>query len=114
MIKCQTIADSSVRRSCILKNKASSPAVATESLSLSRVINANENCDIITLDTLSAFVQHSILESASGKQTIWKICRTLVDVLCEIAPEVCKNFITHDNNNNKMLHANALKLLHRM
>ena len=50
------MANSSRQRSHMLKEEASSPAVATKSLLLSQVIDVKENCDIITLDILSAFI----------------------------------------------------------
>ena len=40
-----------------------------------------------------------------------KIYRVLVDILCEIAPKACKDFVTCENNN-KILHANMLKPLY--
>ena len=46
----------------MLKEEASSPIVATESLLLSRVIDAKENCNVMTLDVLGAFAQHDMLE----------------------------------------------------
>ena len=53
-MKGKTTANSSVQRSCMLKAEASSPAVATESLLLNEVINAKENCVVMTLDVLNA------------------------------------------------------------
>ena len=56
----------------MLKEEASSPAVATESLLLSRVIDAKENRDIMTLNIPSVFAQHDMLESINGKQKMLK------------------------------------------
>ena len=53
LIKGRTATNSSVQRSYILKEEASSYVVATESLLLSVVIDAKENHTIVTLDVLS-------------------------------------------------------------
>ena len=55
-----------------------------------------------------------MLKSINGKQTMLKICRALVSMTCEIAPEVYEDFVTYKNINNKILLLNALKSLHRM
>ena len=56
----------------------------------------------MTLDVLNAFVQHAMPESINGKWATLKIRRTLVDMLCKIALEACKDFVTCDNINNKI------------
>ena len=56
-----------MQKSHMLKEEASSFVVATESLLLSRVINAKEYHDIIAIDTLCIFAQCSILESISNE-----------------------------------------------
>ena len=94
------------------KKEASSPAVATESLLLSEVIGIKENRDVMTLDNLSTFVQRNMLESIKGKQATLTIHGVLVDILCEIVLEVYEDFVTCNNNNNKILCVNILKLLH--
>ena len=59
-----------MQRSYILKEEASSPAVATESLLLSRLIDAKEKCDIMTLDALNIFARQ-----ASNIQNLLSISR---------------------------------------
>ena len=96
------------------KEEVSSPTVATESLLLSGVIDAKENHNTITLDTLNAFVQRGMPESINHKQVILKIHWALVGMLCEIVLEVYEDFLTYDNNNNKIFCVNILKLHYRM
>ena len=67
--------------------------MATERLLLSTVIDAKENCDIMTLDVPNTFTQGEMLESINGKQTILKISGVLVSILCEMTPEVYKDFL---------------------
>ena len=40
--------------------------------------------------------------------------QTALGMMCEIVLEVCKDFSTHDNNSNKILHANIPKPLCRV
>ena len=96
------------------KEEASSSVIATKSLLLSRVIDTKENCDVITLDILTTFVQCVMLESVNSEQTTLKICRALVGILCKIVKEVHKDFVTYDHNADKILSDNVLKLLCRM
>ena len=95
------------------KEEASSPVVATESLLLSGAIDS-KNCNIITLDVLNTFLQCDTSESIDGEQMTLKIHRALADMLCKIALEVYKDFVTYHNSNNKILHASILKPLCRM
>ena len=97
-----------------MPKKASSPAVTTESLLLSGLIDTKEICSIMTLDVPSTFAQCDMLKSINGKETIFKICRLLVDMLCEITLEVYKDFATCNSNNNNILYVNVLEPLCRM
>ena len=96
------------------REEASCPVVAAKSLLLSRIIDTKENYDVMTLDALSTFTQCSMLESINGEQAMLKICRVLVGMLCKIALEVYEDFVAHDNNNNKILYIDILKLLCRI
>ena len=63
-IKVQTVANSSIQRSHMLKEEDSSAVVATKSLLLSGVINVKENCDVMTLST---FAQRDMPESINSE-----------------------------------------------
>ena len=54
----------------MLKEEVSISTVATESLLLSRVIDIKEKHNAMTLDTLNAFSQCSMLESINNKYTM--------------------------------------------
>ena len=86
------------------KEKASSPMMAAESLLMSWVIDAKENHDVMTLDVPSTFAQDDMPENINGERATLQICRVLVSMSCEIAPEVYEDFVTHDNNNNKIFY----------
>ena len=76
------------------KEEASSAAVDNESLLLSEFIDAKENCNTITLDTLSTFAQYDMLKNIGDNQTMLKICRALVGMPFKIEIESNKDFAT--------------------
>eukprot|EP00957_Ditylum_brightwellii_P193756 14754801-Ditylum_brightwellii.AAC.1 len=56
-MKVRACANRSTQRTYVLKEEATSPTVATESVILTAAIDAKQRHDIITMDTLNAFVQ---------------------------------------------------------
>jgi hypothetical protein len=56
-IKGRTVAGGDKQRDCISKEDASSPTVATESVFLSCIIDAEEHRDVTVVDIPNAFVQ---------------------------------------------------------
>ena len=98
----------------MLKEEASSPLVATESLLLSRLINRKENCGTMILGILNAFTQPDMLENFDVKQTILSVHGVIVNALYQITLEAGKDFTTHNNKDNRILCTSMLKLLHGM
>ncbi len=70
----------------ISKEDASSPTIATKSVLLSCIIDAKEGRDVAVIDIPNAFIQTCIEDKKD--MAIIKICGILVDVLCDIAPDV--------------------------
>jgi hypothetical protein len=56
-IKGRTVAGGNKQRDCISKEDASSPTVATESVLLPCIIDAEEHRDVAVVDIPNAFVQ---------------------------------------------------------
>jgi len=110
-IKARTCANGSTQRGCIPKEDAASPTASTEAVILTGVIDAKQNRDVMTLDIPNAFVQTEIPEGE--EKIIIKIRRALVDILCEIAPEVYWNYVVKDGKDN-VLYVHMLKALYRM
>ena len=68
----------------------------------------------MTLDIPNAFLQTNMPKDESGERTIMKFRGILVDILCEIDPEVYSKYVTRDSGNNKILYVSMLKPLYGM
>jgi hypothetical protein len=91
-IKGRTVAGGNKQRDYISKEDASSPTVATESVLLTCIIDAEEGRDVAVIDIPNAFIQTRV-ENEKDMATI-KIRGVLVDILLEIAPEVYRSYAT--------------------
>jgi hypothetical protein len=91
-IKGRTVAGGNKQRDYISKEDASSPTVATESVLLSCIIDAEEERDVAVIDIPNAFVQTHVEEEKD--MAIIKLRGVLVDILVEMARRRGKG---HDN-----------------
>mgnify|MGYP005605529959 FL=1 len=93
-IKGRTVAGGNKQRDYISKEDASSPTVATESVLLTCIIDAEEERDVAVVDIPNAFVQTRVEDEKD--MAIIKLRGVLVDILVEIAPDVYKSYATTD------------------
>jgi hypothetical protein len=100
-IKGRTVDGGNKQRDYISKENASSPTVATESVLLSSIIDAEEEQYVAVVDIPNAFVQ-TRAENEKDMALI-KIQGILVDILVEIAPDVYKSYVLKDKKGNKQL-----------
>jgi hypothetical protein len=100
-IKGRTVAGGNKQRDYISKEDASSPTVATESVLLSCIIDAEEERDVSVVDIPNAFVQTRV-ENEKDIAFI-KIRGILVDILVEIAPDIYKSYVSKDKKGSKQL-----------
>jgi hypothetical protein len=98
-IKGRTVDGGNKQRDYISKEDASSPTVATESLLLSCIKDAEEHRDVAVVDIPNAFVQTRV-ENEKDVDFI-KIRGVMVDILVEIAPESYKYYVSQDKKGNK-------------
>jgi hypothetical protein len=110
-IKGRTIAGVNKQRDYISKEDASSPTVATESVLLSCIIDAEEHRDVVVVDIPNAFVQTRV-ENKKDMALI-KIRGILVEILVEIAPEAYKSYVSQDKKGNKQLLVQCQNALYR-
>ena len=82
------------QRGYISKEDASSPTVASESVLLSCVIDAEEGRDVAVIDIPNAFIQTRVEDEKD--MAIIKIRGILVDILVGLAPDVYREFSTTD------------------
>jgi hypothetical protein len=100
-IKGRTVAGGNKQRDYISKEDASSPTVATESVLLSCIIDAEEGRDVAVIDIPNAFIQTRIEDEKD--MAFIKIRGVLVDILVEIAPDVYKPYVSKDKKGVKQL-----------
>ena len=109
-IKGRTVAGGNKQRDYISKEDASSPTVATESVLLSCIIDAQEGRDVAVIDIPNAFIQTRV-EDEKDMVTI-KLRGVLVDILVDIAPDVYKRYVTLDKKGNKQLICQCLNAIY--
>jgi hypothetical protein len=95
------VAGGNKQRDYISKEDASSPTVATEAVLLSCIINAEEGRDVAVIDIPNAFIQMRMEDE--GDMAIIKIRGVLVEILVQIAPNVCKSYVTSEKKGTKQL-----------
>jgi hypothetical protein len=100
-IKGRTVAGGNKQRDFISKEDASSPTVATESVLLTCIVDAEEGRDVAVVDIPNAFIQTRIEDE--NDMAIIRIRGVLVDVLVDIAPDVYKPYVTTDRKGEKQL-----------
>ena len=109
-IKARKVAGGNKHQHLILKEDASSPTFATESVLLSCVINAKENRDVAITDIPNAFIQTVVKDLKD--RAITHIHALMVDMFMKIAPDVYENYITIDKKCNKQLLMECLNALY--
>jgi len=75
------------------------------------VIEAKQRRDIMTLVIPNAFVKMPIPQD--GDKVMMKIRGPLVNILCEVCPEVYDNFVIYEGKQ-KVLYVRMLKALYGM
>jgi hypothetical protein len=100
-IKGRTVAGGNKQGEYISKADASLPTVATESVLLSCIIDAEEEWEVAVVDIPNPFVQTRV-ENEKDMAFI-KIRGILVDILVEIAPDVFKSYVSKDKKGTKQL-----------
>jgi hypothetical protein len=109
-IKGRTVAGGNKQRGYIEKEDATSPTVATESVILTSIIDAEENRDSATIDVPNAFIQ-TVVED-KNKRVIVRIRGMLVDILVKISPEVYADYVTTDKKGNKQILVECLNAIY--
>jgi len=95
------VAGGNKQRDYISKEDASSPTVATESVLLSCINEAEEGRDVTVIDIPNTFVQTRVKDEKD--MMFIKIRGVLVDILVEIAPDVYKPYVSKDKKGVKQL-----------
>jgi hypothetical protein len=102
-------------REWISNEDKSSPTASNEALFLSAVLDAHEECDVMTNDVPNAFIQTVIAANGDrgNDKIVMKLTGVVVDLLIEMAPEVYEGFVVLANGK-KVLYANVLRNLYSL
>ena len=111
LVKARTCANGSTQQDYIPREDAASPTASTDSILITGVIEAKQQHDIMTLDIPNAFVQTPI--SQGDEKVIMKIRGVLVDILCDLAPDVYNDYVVRERNN-QLIYVEMLKALYGM
>ena len=95
-----------------MKEDSSSPRVATESVLLMCIVDAQENRDVTVIDIPNAFIQTRVEDEAD--MAIIKIRGILVNILVEIAPNVYKDYVYYNKKGVKQLLVQCQNAIYRM
>jgi hypothetical protein len=91
--KGRTVASGNKQCGCISKEDSSSPTLATESVLLTCIIDAEEGRDFAFIDIPNAFVQTRVEDE---KDMAFIKIRGVLVILVEIAPDVYQPYVTKD------------------
>ncbi len=100
-IKACKVAEGNKQRDFISKENASSPTVATESVLLTSLVDAQENCDVAIVDIPNAFIQ-TVMENNEDK-VVMRIRGHMVDVLVKVALRVYGPYVSTNKLGRKQL-----------
>ena len=70
---------------------------------LTAVVDAKEERDVATVDIPNAFVQTVISDTEKDYRVMVRLCGTIVDILCDIAPDVYSEYATTNKKGEKIL-----------
>jgi hypothetical protein len=108
-IKACKVAGGNKQRDFISKENASSPTVATESVLLTSLVDAQKNRDITIVDILNTFIQ-MVVENDEDK-VVMRISGHMVDVLVKVAPRVYDPYVSTDKQGRKQLLVECLNAI---
>ena len=111
-IKARKVLGGNVQRDYISKDEASSPTAYTEAVILTAVIDAKEKRDVATIDIPNAFCQTVISDEDAEHRIIVRLRGPVVDILCEIAPEVYSDYVTTNKKGEKILLVQCMNALY--
>jgi hypothetical protein len=109
-IKGRIVAGGNKQRDYISKEDASSPTVATESVLLSCIIDAEEERNVAVVDILNAFVQTRV--DNEKDMAFINIRGILVDIRVEVSPDLYKSYVSKDKKGSKQLLVQCQKALY--
>jgi hypothetical protein len=111
-LKARTVLGGNVQQDYISKDEASSPTAFTEAVIITAIIDAKEKRDVATVDVPNAFCQTVIPDEDAKHRIIVRLRGPLVEMLCEIAPEVYCAYVTTNKKGEKVLLVQCMNALY--
>ncbi len=93
------------------KDDSSLPTVATKSVLLTSIVNADEKQDVAIVDIPNAFIQTRVEDKKDW--VIIRIHGVVVDWLTKIAPEVYTQYVSVDRKEGKTLLVECMNAIYR-
>ncbi len=109
-IKAPKVAGGNKQRDLISKENVSSPTVATESVLLTSLVDAQENCDVAIVDIPNAFIQ-TVVDDNEDK-VVMRIRGHMVNVLVKVAPKVYGPYVSTNKQGRKQLLVECLNAIY--
>jgi hypothetical protein len=109
-IKACKVAGGNKQRDFISKENASSPKVATESVLLTSLVDAQENCNVAIIDIPNAFIQ-TVVEDNKDK-VVMRIRGHMADILVKVALKVYGPYLSTDKQGRKQLLVECLNAIY--
>ena len=109
-IKGRMVTDGSKQQTSIMKEDATSPTIALESVLLMATIDAAEGWDVATIDILNAFVQ-TRLDNDSNK-VLMRLHGKLAELMVKVAPEIYSKYVSVDSKGELVLYVHLLNVLY--
>ena len=113
-IKGQMVYNGKPTREWLTREDSASPTAALESIMLTAVIDAHEECNTMTVNIPNTFIQMEMPKPKEGEErVIMKITGVLVDMLVQLKPELYGPYVVYENRH-KVLYIQVLKAIYSM
>ena len=109
-IKGRMVADGSKQQTSIMKEDATSPTIALESVLLMATIDAAEGWDVTTINIPNAFIQ-TRLDDDSNK-VLMRLHGKLAKLMVKVAPEIYSKYVSVDSKGELVLYVHLLNALY--
>ena len=100
-------------REWMSKEESASSTASNEGITLTAIVDAKEERNVMSLDIPNAFIQAEIPKGKGEEKIIMKITGKLVDYLLLIAPEVYGGYVVYENGK-RVLYVEVLRALYGM
>ncbi len=108
--KARLVGGGNKHRDYLTKEDSSSPTVATKSVLLTLVVDADEKQDVAIVDIPNAFIQTGVEDKKD--QVIIQIRGVVVDWLTKIAPDIYTQYVSADRKEGKMLLVECMNVIY--